>query len=363
MFLDTLLFIISKIFPYYKLIFMDIFTCIGFFVFYSIIVYKDNNIFKKTKFRIIAILLVMILLCTFVIIDVLIIKQKNYINIKYKLNSYMFKTENNNLDFIFAFNNMILDTAIGFVFIIIHFIANNNIDTIELAEKFTQKASKFLIRVFALMGITGIIISTKMFIFSYPGILGVKKEFSSENSYENNMFSVEYQTLNIERNNKKMQVFTCFNKTRYTVFYNGSFIKDIYTVVYPKKVEKTNKLSNIVEMDDGFEHYIIDGLNIQFLNKQIVCYVDEGLPKVIYLNKINNCKKNEKLLRICEELLNKGNINIFEYVCDYIYKYDKIYFDNLIRRYKYGKFTPEEIKNLNDLDISLTFIKGIVDKF
>lgn len=76
----------------------------------------------------------------------------------------------------------------------------------------------------------------------------------------------------------------------------------------------------------------------------ILCYYENGMPSAVKVGDICGLGKSEAVVSACENLLESGNVFMFEYCRDYLLKYDKSFIGEYVGRYSRGEFTGLETK-------------------
>ena len=92
-----------------------------------------------------------------------------------------------------------------------------------------------------------------------------------------------------------------------------------------------------------------------------ICYVQGGKPVVVYFKKLADFEDNAIVTGVCEQLIGEGNMAVFEYGAEYLYKYDKDFILPYLERYAAGNFDQKERQSLAELFYNPEYITGIAN--
>lgn len=111
-----------------------------------------------------------------------------------------------------------------------------------------------------------------------------------------------------------------------------------------------------IYMDYEFEGNPIEVLTVNELTVRIICknqaiaYLKDENPYVITFHDIEDAEFDEILLGTCKKLLEKGRVDCFEYISEYIQKYDPVFIEQYLERYSTGNFTETEFQQMGDIN-------------
>ena len=83
---------------------------------------------------------------------------------------------------------------------------------------------------------------------------------------------------------------------------------------------------------------------------QAIAYLKDGKPYAVLFENVHKQGKDTVLLETCKTLLSNGRTDCFEYIGEYVRKYDPLYLDSYIARYAHGDFTDIEIENMGEIN-------------
>ena len=132
--------------------------------------------------------------------------------------------------------------------------------------------------------------------------------------------------------------------------HKAHFVSRIVTLYYGDK-----KMLDIY-MDYEFEGNPIEVLTVNELTVRIICknqaiaYLKDENPYVITFHDIEDAEFDEILLGTCKKLLEKGRVDCFEYISEYIQKYDPVFIEQYLERYSTGNFTETEFQQMGDIN-------------
>ena len=155
------------------------------------------------------------------------------------------------------------------------------------------------------------------------------------------------------------------NSTTPSFDYNRTFItigraisysetKEIYRKTHGKLYYGEKKMLDIY-MDYEYEGNPIETRTVNHSEVKIICqnqaiaYLKNGEPYAVSFVDIEEQSKDDILLEVCKQLLEEGRIDCFEYISDYVGKYDPDFVKPYLERYSAGNFTETELQQMGDI--------------
>lgn len=93
--------------------------------------------------------------------------------------------------------------------------------------------------------------------------------------------------------------------------------------------------------------YTIDGNQVYVYGYYAIGYYENGAPKLVRMEELNDTASSPILTALCKDLLADGNLFIFEYGYEYLLRNDADFIKPYIDRYASGAFTEAELEWLN----------------
>ena len=119
----------------------------------------------------------------------------------------------------------------------------------------------------------------------------------------------------------------------------------------------------MAKVDDGFEEFELENNKVLVYKNQAICFIEQGIPYVVRFDELAKTTSFNTITEICKYLISKGNINAFEYSCEYLLKNDPEYIKPYIDRYSKAFFSTEELNSINELGYRKEYIVNIAKQF
>ncbi|MGN1120878.1 MAG: hypothetical protein ACI4RV_00845 [Eubacteriales bacterium] len=111
----------------------------------------------------------------------------------------------------------------------------------------------------------------------------------------------------------------------------------------------------------GFQKYTVGKQAVYLFGNCAICYVQDGKPVVVDFKKLADFEDSAIVTGVCEQLIGEGNMAVFEYGTEYLYKYDKDFILPYLERYAAGNFDQKERQSLAELFYNPEYITGIAN--
>lgn len=328
----------------------DCFAIISWVAFYNICATKENNIFRNKK-SIAAVIVFAVLLVLTTYANYHILEEYSFIAEKYYIDSSRAKEAINNLDFLFAVKNFLLDSFSGITLLVLHRVFNK----INSEEQY--KAVKQIIRSFCLICIALIMIGIKYLICPYFCINSIDTRISDAQNYSSkNILSATTKTTTVERIDSTLSGKIFFQKTKNKIFYKGNLIFE-YSSNDAIDAHSFEKNGNQITINDCFEKMVYNDVEFYLYKNEVIVFFNNDVPTAVYNGNIRD--NNESLTAIYRSLIENNNWDFFEQGAEYLLNYDENFIKPYLERFSSGKFSEEEIVSLKELYINAEYIQNV----
>ena len=113
----------------------------------------------------------------------------------------------------------------------------------------------------------------------------------------------------------------------------------------------------------GHTKYIFYDKPIYLYGNYAIFLYENDIPQIIRIENLGSTKENELVTELCRNMINVGNLSIFEHSVEYLWKYDKEFIQPYIERYSIGDFSNRESRKLEDLYLRKEYIINIAKSF
>ena len=113
---------------------------------------------------------------------------------------------------------------------------------------------------------------------------------------------------------------------------------------------KTHMEGNQIVLYEDRERTEINGTEVIICYDKAFAYLKDGKPYVVTTECISEKEYDAVLLGTCERMLSEGRFEFFEYICEYIQKYDPVFIEQYLERYSTGNFTETEFQQMGDIN-------------
>ncbi len=122
-------------------------------------------------------------------------------------------------------------------------------------------------------------------------------------------------------------------------------------------------LENETPMPQGKIYYSDGDISAVVYYSKAICYHEYGKAKAVLLSDLADSEESYILTKVCRKILQEGRMNLFEYVCDYLYKYDREFIEPYIERYSQGKFTATETTWMSTYGYRKGYVIEVANRF
>lgn len=338
---DLLVITFSKSSVEFKYIFIDIFIIFHWIIIHIFLSNKIDIFKKNIKALILSTVSVLVLILVNIYIDNFLFFDYFDIISKYQLDSPILIATESNAQFLYGIKTLLLDSIIGVCLICLnssYFKQKDNKSSISF------NFSVFLLRIMILIVGTTLAIGFKFLIWPNSTLSGSNvHNLKTQNFEQLGVFDTEYKSLEIYRFSKDLGTdITCYQKHS-TYLFKGNINPVLVTSPMPEVLYLYKARENDIVADNNkFFDCSLDNTKAYLYNSQLICFYENDTPYIIRLADIKNHEQNDAIANICKKLLTQGNIFVFEYVCEYLLKYDESFIRNYIERYSKGDFTETE---------------------
>lgn len=311
-------------------ILIDTFTVISWIIVYFILTIKCDNFIKSKKIILLVTVVIFFAFSASIIFDIKMILGYQAVMQKYELSSeYVIQTAKN-LDFEHSIRNLVLDSFLGFIFILFHSLKKAKVDEHikrnDLKKFNLFSISNFIcvngIKIMVLLLATLPIMALKIFICrdSVIKTVGLPSTEIIEECITAQSNCIEISRMAGYRNEKNV-----YNKVTTKIYSGDTKLAEIYSI--EREILKTRYI-NDTEVNTAYN--------------AIVLVKENDVVKATEFDNIYKCDENEILTEVLRQLISEGNVIAFEYGMDYLIKYDKTFIEPYISRYASMDFSSQE---------------------
>lgn len=300
----------------------DALIAVQWIVGYFVITYRKDSIFKKSNILTISTLIVAVVLGASLFLNNAILLEYSAFALKYEAPSAILAMAKSNAEFIYSAKLLLFDSILGVTLIIAHGLASSSCNK--------ERCGKTLLRVFVLIISFLILVISKIHFWPYSAIVQINAGDGEHIHYASGKFNSSISSFEIYRFSidcKKELVYSDYNIT---------LERDGLELVNADSIFANDMYSEVIE------ELSINEEKVFIHNSQYICYYEKGVPCAINLNVLSDYTQNDTVIETCKQLLENGNIYIFEYCKNYLLKYDKSFIDGYIERYSNGEFSKTE---------------------
>lgn len=312
---------------------------------FIVLVGFNSSIWKKRTMIIYGFSAVAALLLLSAVADVSLIVDYKELTPKYHEGAPLLSAVQMNVEFIYEIKSFVFDTLIGVALVLLYFLGGDN-EEIDKDLKPKRAAISFL-----RLGIifSGAIIAMVFKYAVWPDAtlmvpLAGSSSWKSTNFQEWGIFNTQGESVAAYRFSREANDFKeCYQKYVVYVFRDNikpvSFSQPTRDAIYPQIIEDKN-----VSKAEGFKVFFKDNVRAYLYEAQLICYYEEdGTPGIVRLEDIKDMDAaHPAVTYVCKKLLSDGNVFVFEYACEYLYKYDNEFITPYIQRFSEGNFTDME---------------------
>lgn len=283
---------------------------------------------------------------------------------KYQITSEYFIQSLKNIDFVQSLKNLTFDTLIGSLLIIFHNICLKKLHSRSKKKRRFQKRRLFVMvcsRITILLMIAFMIIGGKYLIFPSSCLKSVGNS-KVDYSVSQKSFYAESNVISLARMEGYSNEKNVFLRTQTNIYYGNNKLCSLKTNNFEDSFDLKID-GNMAKVDDGFEKFELENNKVLVYKNQAICFIEQGIPYVVRFDELAKTTSFNTITEICKYLISKGNINAFEYSCEYLLKNDPEYIKPYIDRYSKAFFSTEELNSINELGYRKEYIVNIAKQF
>ena len=251
-----------------------------------------------------------------------------------------------NIQFLYEIRNAILDFFTCTAIMIALYFSTASVHVVDNEEYHTKEAH-FVTRIAAILLLSLAVCGAKVLVLPYNAMNRMQFPSLSAKGEGFNITQKEkivWRTSNSFNSKKKIcQIMYC--KLKYQDDYLFSFrIDGEYS---PRK---THMEGNQIVLYEDRERTEINGTEVIICYDKAFAYLKDGKPYVVTTECISEKEYDAVLLGTCERMLSEGRFEFFEYICEYIQKYDPVFIEQYLERYSTGNFTETEFQQMGDIN-------------
>lgn len=357
--LDIVLVYIVHISAWWKYIGTDVFVIIYFCIVYFIAASKENAIWKNKKCYIGCLVLIVVALGAVGCYDAFLIDQYNAVSFKYTESSPYLARTFKNLDFLHSIKLFVLETVLIVILTVFHTVCSKDNNASDSENK--QSGFRTFIRCDIIAFLMLILFVAKM-VVAPSGVIVIDKTQSSHSNYE------EQGPFDITVNAKSV----LYGMVEFTEDKSYYYIADVLLQKnnVGERFALTGKEPDTVFTDEGSDLtdcilFSIDGQKVYLYDGYYaVCYYENGSPRIIRTDHINQCESNAVITKLFKHLIKQGNLFAFEYAGEYLAKYEPDFIQPYIERYSNGVFNKVEKQWLGEAcyreDYIIDMARGLI---
>lgn len=344
---DGLNVLCTEMVPLWSPILIDVLLIAQWTVIYLFLVRGNEKITWKSGRLLMLICVLAVLLGVSIVIDVKVISDYMLIDEKYLPSSPYFLDAVTNGDFINGLKLLILEMGVALAFVIYHFSCIN-----EREEK--EKESQFLILRSAILlwGVLCICL-LKAAISPDGSIQGFSLNDSSSISYtEEHTIDLSESTFTVYRLDGREKV-ACYRQSRGILYCCDERVVQFDWLYIKSNFELDG---NQITFNVKEQAFTVDGNSVYLIENSVIFFHQDGVPTAVKLEQLAEFGENTTVIGVCEQLIESGNIRVFEYAKDYLLKYDNDFIKPYLERYAKGEFNDNELNYIAYFGYKIEYI-------
>ena len=304
---------------------------------YILLAENRRNILKNRVLFCTGLFLILVLTIMSLFHDFACMTDFSIISSKYYSDASMFIAEKRIIDFMYQLKLLLFDSLLGIIFIIFHFLNNKNENKVNTEELVSYRFFKEFLRVNIVLGSFFIIFVIKTIIAPFGTISG----YHSSNGFANSENHVDesYSFITVYKKDVNGDESIWFDKNEYCLHLDESSCLNLTLYGNYNYIIKDNHVVDNVYTE---VQYTDDIINAYLYRSIAIVYKEYDSYNAVALDELKTYEYNDTVIEVCRKLISEGSIYTFEYVSDYLYKYDKDFILPYIERYRMGEFTSIE---------------------
>ena len=350
---DFLKFAAERLLRWWAPLSNDFLTVLGLFVLVLVVrkLLKVKDINWK-RFYAVFLPAAVIILAIFFVLDI-----QDILNVQHAADKYvfdLFDTELShemnaitaNMQFLYELRNAILDFLTCSVIMIALYFSTVS-ENIKDNEEYHTKEAHFATRIAAILLLSFAVCGAKVLVLPFNAMN--RMQFPSLSARGEGFNITQKETIvwrtNNSFNSKKKICHIMYCKLKYQDDYLYSFrIDGEYS---PRK---TYMEGNQIVLYEDRERTEVNGTEVIICYDKAFAYLKDGKPYVVTTESISEKEYDAILLGACERMLDEGRFEFFEYICEYIQKYDPVFIEPYLARYCIGDFSSTELQRMSNID-------------
>ncbi len=323
----------------------DIFILLSWMSIYLVLTYKKQGLLENKRILRVTLVSIAAVMIVCVIADVRLLYDLQTLSEKYEETSAYFQSLSVNRDFYHSLLNGMLDTILGAIIIVFHTISvRNDRDLLDEKEdddrskegvKFSIRIGSLVFAAFVMMWIRGLI-----FPIGFLRSINMSGHEVQKVLYDGEFYEA-VETLTLTRMSSYTNERVCYERSRIEIYRDGEKIGTFFSL---KKgfSDRYDQNGKIIVINDLFRECTVNDQSVYLFKNQAICFLENGVPRVIPFEKISAQEKQELLIGVCRQLVSEGNMAVFEYSCSYLAQYDYAFLKPYLIRYSNGEYTAAE---------------------
>ena len=292
-------------------------------------------------------------LMVFFLLDLRDIQEAKYVSEKYIY--YLLDTELSheanamiaNIDFLHESRNAILDFLSSAATMASLYFSTASVRAVDNEEYHTKEAH-FVTRIVSILLLSWVICGVKILIFPQNSLNRISMPTHCEKGEGFNRNTFEYIVWRTgDYFSEKEKV---YHQTNFNLKYEEKQIHRFTLKCAPPSMIKSHWEGNQLILDEDRGRIEIDGIEVIICYDKAFAYLKDGTPYVVAVEDIVAEEYDEILLDVCKNMVEEGRFEFFEYICEYILKYDPAFIEPYLERYCIGDFSNTELQQMGDIN-------------
>lgn len=323
---------------------------------YILLTENRKSIFKNRILFCVSVFLVLAVTVVSLIHDFTSMTELSSISSKYYSDSSMFIAGKRAIDFEYLFKLFLFDSAVGIIFIIFHFLNNKKVSSKNTDELVRMSIFREFVRICFVLSLFFILFVFKTVIAPLGTLLGYHSTNSNSSGIDH--LDTSGRSITVYKIGVDREETVWFYKIDHTLkLDNDTFFEltmyDRYDYIIKDDKVISGNIYNEVHYKD----------NTYLFKSQAIVYEEDGIYKAVALDELKSYERNDTVIEVCKKMFAEGSIYAFEYVCDYLYEYDRDFILPYIERYGRGEFTPIETEWMDLCSYKKEFVIDTAKRF
>ena len=179
--------------------------------------------------------------------------------------------------------------------------------------------------------------------------------------HDNSGFSLSSNTVTVNRMLDRKNLSKVYCRTYFSLRYDNKIISKFY--IDGEQEAVTHELQgNVISVNENYDCFNINGTDVIVCYDKVIAYLKDGIPYVIPFEDIKSSDYDQVLSELCKQFTELGEMKRFEYVCEYLNKYEPEFIKPYLERYCTGEFTEKEMNQIGDMnpEYLVKYVNGII---